>query len=128
MFHDNLQVQCVNSSVCLHFRLIAEQGEELKMDQLSKDLKTLANQAKATKYREVMKLLRLVLSGLQVPEHIVFILMTDINTKTLHKHYTDSLQCVTDIMPQQSLCRSCEVLRKHVGEKLYKTFCAWMDY
>lgn len=49
----------------LVLKLIAEQGEELKMDQLSKDLKTLANQAKATKYREVMKLLRLVLSGLQ---------------------------------------------------------------
>ena len=36
------------------------------MDQLSKNLKTLAKQTKATKYREVMKLLRLALSGLQV--------------------------------------------------------------
>lgn len=36
------------------------------MQQLSKDLKTLAKQTKATKYREVMKLLRLALSGLQV--------------------------------------------------------------
>ena len=42
------------------------------MDRLSKDLKTLAKQTKATKYREVMKLLRLALSGLQVPEDIIF--------------------------------------------------------
>lgn len=42
------------------------------MDQLGKDLKTLAKQTKATKYREVMKLLRLALSGLQVPEDIMF--------------------------------------------------------
>lgn len=43
------------------------------MDRLNKDLKTLAKQTKATKYREVMKLLRLALSGLQVPEDIMFI-------------------------------------------------------
>ena len=52
-------------SVCA-FRLIKEQGEELTLEHLSKDLKTLAKQTKATKYREVMKLLRLALSGLQV--------------------------------------------------------------
>uniref|UniRef100_A0A1A8PYY8 Nondiscriminating glutamyl-tRNA synthetase EARS2, mitochondrial n=1 Tax=Nothobranchius rachovii TaxID=451742 RepID=A0A1A8PYY8_9TELE len=46
-------------------KFVAERGEELSVDQLSKDLKTLAKQTKATKYREVMKLLRLVLSGLQ---------------------------------------------------------------
>uniref|UniRef100_A0A1A8MWY8 Nondiscriminating glutamyl-tRNA synthetase EARS2, mitochondrial n=1 Tax=Nothobranchius pienaari TaxID=704102 RepID=A0A1A8MWY8_9TELE len=45
-------------------KFVAERGE-LSVDQLSKDLKTLAKQTKATKYREVMKLLRLVLSGLQ---------------------------------------------------------------
>lgn len=49
------------------YRLISERGEELTLDQLNKDLKTLAKQTKATKYREVMKLLRLALSGLQVP-------------------------------------------------------------
>ncbi|XP_044043938.1 probable glutamate--tRNA ligase, mitochondrial isoform X1 [Siniperca chuatsi] len=49
----------------LVLRLIAERGEELAVDRLSKDLKTLAKQTKATKYREVMKLLRLALSGLQ---------------------------------------------------------------
>ncbi|XP_040002842.1 probable glutamate--tRNA ligase, mitochondrial [Xiphias gladius] len=49
----------------LVLRLIEERGEELALDQLSKDLKTLAKQTKATKYREVMKLLRLALSGLQ---------------------------------------------------------------
>lgn len=48
-------------------RLISERGEELALDQLSDDLKTLAKQTKTTKYREVMKLLRLALSGLQVP-------------------------------------------------------------
>lgn len=58
--------------VFVHLRLISERGEELAVDQLSKDLKTLAKQTKATKYREVMKLLRLALSGLQVPEDIIF--------------------------------------------------------
>nr|XP_046228031.1 probable glutamate--tRNA ligase, mitochondrial [Scatophagus argus] len=46
-------------------RLIAEQGEELRVDKLSKDLKSLAKQTKASKYSDVMKLLRLALSGLQ---------------------------------------------------------------
>lgn len=58
-------------SVSVHYRLISEQSEELAVDRLSKDLKTLAKQTKATKYREVMKLLRLALSGLQVPEDII---------------------------------------------------------
>ncbi|KAK9540708.1 hypothetical protein VZT92_003145 [Zoarces viviparus] len=49
----------------LVLKLIAERGEELAVDRLNKDLKTLAKQIKATKYREVMKLLRLALSGLQ---------------------------------------------------------------
>lgn len=56
----------ISLCVCVHCRLIAERGEELAVDGLSKDLKTLTKQAKATKYREVMKLLRLALSGLQV--------------------------------------------------------------
>lgn len=47
------------------------------MDRLSKDLKTLAKQTKATKYREVMKLLRLALSGLQVHEDIIFGIYSD---------------------------------------------------
>ncbi|XP_071783828.1 nondiscriminating glutamyl-tRNA synthetase EARS2, mitochondrial [Centroberyx gerrardi] len=49
----------------LVLRLIEDRGEELAVDRLSKDLKTLAKQTKATKYREVMKVLRLALSGLQ---------------------------------------------------------------
>lgn len=49
----------------LVLKLIAERGEDLGVDRLSKDLKALAKQTKATKYREVIKLLRLALSGLQ---------------------------------------------------------------
>lgn len=59
-------------SVSVLFRLMEVQGEQLMLDQLSKDLKRLSKQTKATKYRDVMKLLRLALSGLQVPEGIVF--------------------------------------------------------
>uniref|UniRef100_A0A3B4WYF7 Nondiscriminating glutamyl-tRNA synthetase EARS2, mitochondrial n=1 Tax=Seriola lalandi dorsalis TaxID=1841481 RepID=A0A3B4WYF7_SERLL len=66
----------------LVLKLIEERGEELTVDQLSKDLKTLAKQTKATKYREVMKLLRLTLSGLQVPQDIVFIFMTGGDVKS----------------------------------------------
>lgn len=75
MFHCTFQLHCFSSivdiSVSVCFRLVAERGEELATDQLSKDLKTVAKQTKATKYREVMKLLRLALSGLQVPRDIV---------------------------------------------------------
>lgn len=46
-------------------KLIEERGEDLSVERLSKDLKTVAKQAKSTKYRDVMKLLRLALSGLQ---------------------------------------------------------------
>jgi len=42
------------------------------VDRLAKDLKTLAKQTKNTKYSDVMKLLRLALSGLQVPEDDAF--------------------------------------------------------
>ncbi|XP_030589705.1 nondiscriminating glutamyl-tRNA synthetase EARS2, mitochondrial [Archocentrus centrarchus] len=56
------EAQCIASLV---LKLIEERGEELSVDGLSKDLKALAKQAKATKYREVMKLIRLALSGLQ---------------------------------------------------------------
>ncbi|XP_053275052.1 probable glutamate--tRNA ligase, mitochondrial [Pleuronectes platessa] len=49
----------------LVLKLIEERGEQLTLDQLSKDLKRLSKQTKATKYRDVMKLLRLALSGLQ---------------------------------------------------------------
>lgn len=86
MFYYTLQLHCLNRimniSVRVHYRLIAEQGEELAVDRLSKELKTLAKQIKATKYREVMKLLRLVLSGLQVPEDIKFICIIDSNINT----------------------------------------------
>uniref|UniRef100_A0A8C2WLD4 Nondiscriminating glutamyl-tRNA synthetase EARS2, mitochondrial n=1 Tax=Cyclopterus lumpus TaxID=8103 RepID=A0A8C2WLD4_CYCLU len=49
----------------LVLKLIAQRDGELAVDLLTKDLKTLAKQAKATKYSDVMKLLRLALSGLQ---------------------------------------------------------------
>ncbi|KAK2817327.1 hypothetical protein Q5P01_025518 [Channa striata] len=49
----------------LVLQLVEDRGGELAVDRLNKDLKTLAKQAKTTKYREVMKLLRLALSGLQ---------------------------------------------------------------
>ncbi|XP_062244698.1 probable glutamate--tRNA ligase, mitochondrial [Platichthys flesus] len=49
----------------LMLKLLEERGEQLTLDQLSKDLKRLSKQTKATKYRDVMKLLRLALSGLQ---------------------------------------------------------------
>lgn len=55
----------------VYYRLVSERGEEMALDQLSKDLKTLAKQTKGTKHREMMKLLRLALSGLQV----LFLLM-----------------------------------------------------
>ncbi|XP_029950308.1 nondiscriminating glutamyl-tRNA synthetase EARS2, mitochondrial isoform X2 [Salarias fasciatus] len=56
------EAQLIASSV---LRLIEERGEDLSVERLSKDLKTAAKQAKTTKYRDVMKLLRLALSGLQ---------------------------------------------------------------
>ncbi|XP_067355267.1 nondiscriminating glutamyl-tRNA synthetase EARS2, mitochondrial [Channa argus] len=49
----------------LVLQLVEERAGELAVDRLNKDLKHLAKQAKTTKYREVMKLLRLTLSGLQ---------------------------------------------------------------
>ncbi|XP_061889594.1 probable glutamate--tRNA ligase, mitochondrial isoform X2 [Entelurus aequoreus] len=49
----------------LALRLIKEHGEAPAVDELSRDLNTLAKQTKSTKYREVMKLIRLTLSGLQ---------------------------------------------------------------
>lgn len=44
---------------------LVESTEELTMDMLNRELKAVAKQTHCTKYREVMKLLRLVLSGLQ---------------------------------------------------------------
>lgn len=71
--NNNLKEYCFSRilAICVGmlYRLISERDEELTVDTLSKDLKTLAKQTKATKFREVMKLLRLVLSGLQVPQH-----------------------------------------------------------
>ena len=67
-----------SDQVCLSFpflhRFIEAQGEELSVEALSKDLKTLAKSTKATKYRDVMKLLRLALSGLQVYALLQFLL------------------------------------------------------
>lgn len=49
----------------LAIKLVSEQGDELKVDELSRGLKVLAKQVDGTSYRDVMKLLRLLLSGLQ---------------------------------------------------------------
>ncbi|XP_076003991.1 nondiscriminating glutamyl-tRNA synthetase EARS2, mitochondrial [Genypterus blacodes] len=49
----------------LVLRLIEERGEKLVVDRLGKDLKALAKQTKQTQYKDMMKLLRLALSGLQ---------------------------------------------------------------
>lgn len=54
--------------VCV-IRLVSEHGEALKVEELSKGLKALAKQVKDSSYRDVMKLLRLLLSGLQVRRH-----------------------------------------------------------
>ncbi|XP_056136664.1 probable glutamate--tRNA ligase, mitochondrial [Lampris incognitus] len=48
----------------LVLRLMEEHGESLSLDRLNRNLKILAKQTKATNYREMMKLLRLTLSGL----------------------------------------------------------------
>lgn len=62
--------------VCLCvIRLVSEHGEELKVEELSKGLTVLAKQVKDTSYRDVMKLLRLLLSGLQVGRHAAVQLM-----------------------------------------------------
>ncbi|XP_072320177.1 nondiscriminating glutamyl-tRNA synthetase EARS2, mitochondrial [Eucyclogobius newberryi] len=62
------QVAAVTSEaphiVSLVIRLL-EQSEELTVERLSTELKVVAKQSQSTKYREVMKLLRLALSGLQ---------------------------------------------------------------
>lgn len=63
--------------MCVHHRFVEQRCGELTVDQLNKELKLLAKQAKSTKYRDVMKLCRLALSGLQVPEHIARIAVTD---------------------------------------------------
>ncbi|KAF3852600.1 hypothetical protein F7725_005955 [Dissostichus mawsoni] len=55
----------------LVLKLIAERGEELTVDRLSKDLKTLVKQTKGIKYGEVMKLLRLLSAGPSVAEMMV---------------------------------------------------------
>ncbi|XP_075869494.1 nondiscriminating glutamyl-tRNA synthetase EARS2, mitochondrial isoform X1 [Nelusetta ayraudi] len=49
----------------LALKLVSEHGEALKVEELSKGLKALAKQVKDSSYRDVMKLLRLLLSGLQ---------------------------------------------------------------
>nr|XP_020499989.1 probable glutamate--tRNA ligase, mitochondrial [Labrus bergylta] len=72
----------------LVLKLISERGEELAVDRLNKDLKTVAKQTRATNYREVMKLIRLTLSGLQqgpsVAEMMVSLGPTEISHR-LHK-------------------------------------------
>ncbi|RVE75888.1 hypothetical protein OJAV_G00003560 [Oryzias javanicus] len=49
----------------LVLKLMEEREEKLSVEELGKDLKMLAKKTKATKYRDVMKLLRLTISGLQ---------------------------------------------------------------
>lgn len=64
-------------------RLVSEHGEELKVEELSKGLKVLAKQVKDSSYRDVMKLLRLLLSGLQVRHHSAVQLMLANTFKSL---------------------------------------------
>ncbi|XP_069024479.1 nondiscriminating glutamyl-tRNA synthetase EARS2, mitochondrial [Embiotoca jacksoni] len=69
----------------LVLKLIEERDGELSVDRLSKDLKTLTKQAKATKYREVMKLLRLVLSGLQQGPSVAEMMVSLGPTESSHR-------------------------------------------
>ncbi|KAJ3615282.1 hypothetical protein NHX12_018850 [Muraenolepis orangiensis] len=69
----------------LVLRLIEGQGEELSVDELNKDLKTLAKSTRTTKYREVMKLLRLALSGLQQGPSVAEMMVSLGHTEVIHR-------------------------------------------
>lgn len=69
----------------LVLRLIEAHGEELSVDSLTKDLKTLAKSTRATKYREVMKLLRLALSGLQQGPSVAEMMVSLGRTEIIHR-------------------------------------------
>ncbi|XP_069545714.1 nondiscriminating glutamyl-tRNA synthetase EARS2, mitochondrial [Brachyistius frenatus] len=69
----------------LVLKLIEERDGELSVDRLSKDLKTLTKQAKTTKYREMMKLLRLVLSGLQQGPSVAEMMVSLGPTESSHR-------------------------------------------
>ncbi|XP_034044757.1 probable glutamate--tRNA ligase, mitochondrial [Thalassophryne amazonica] len=60
----------------LTLKLIEERGENLTMAHLNKDLKALAEKTKSTKYKDVMKLLRLALSGLQAGPSVAEMLIS----------------------------------------------------
>lgn len=69
----------------LALRLVEAQGEELSMDALSSELKTLAQSTKATKYRDIMKLLRLALSGLQQGPSVAEMMVSLGHTEVIHR-------------------------------------------
>ncbi|XP_005744621.1 nondiscriminating glutamyl-tRNA synthetase EARS2, mitochondrial [Pundamilia nyererei] len=69
----------------LVLKLIEERSEELSVDRLGKDLKAVAKQAKATKYREVMKLLRLVLSGQQQGPSVAEMMVSLGSAEIIHR-------------------------------------------
>ncbi|XP_019717455.1 nondiscriminating glutamyl-tRNA synthetase EARS2, mitochondrial [Hippocampus comes] len=66
-------------------KLAEERGEAAAVDQISKDLKTLAKQTKSTKYRDVMRLLRLTLSGLQQGPSVVEMMVALGPAETIHR-------------------------------------------
>ncbi|XP_061536181.1 probable glutamate--tRNA ligase, mitochondrial [Phycodurus eques] len=69
----------------LALKLVEKMGERAAVDQLGKDLKTLAKQTKGTKYRDVMKLLRLTLSGLQQGPSVAEMMVALGPAETLHR-------------------------------------------
>ncbi|XP_061685530.1 probable glutamate--tRNA ligase, mitochondrial [Syngnathoides biaculeatus] len=69
----------------LALKLAEEMGEGAAVDQLSKDLKTLAKQTKETKYRDVMKLLRLTLSGLHQGPSVAEMMVALGPAETVHR-------------------------------------------
>ncbi|KAG7276801.1 hypothetical protein CRUP_008751 [Coryphaenoides rupestris] len=69
----------------LALRLIESQGEELSVDTLNTELKTLAQSAKATKYRDIMKLFRLALSGLQQGPSVAEMMVSLGRAEVIHR-------------------------------------------
>ncbi|XP_077426680.1 nondiscriminating glutamyl-tRNA synthetase EARS2, mitochondrial [Vanacampus margaritifer] len=69
----------------LALKLAEERGKAATMDQISEDLKTLTKQTKSTKYRDVMKLLRLTLSGLQQGPSIAEMMVALGPAETAHR-------------------------------------------
>lgn len=71
--------------VSLVLRMVEARGGDLSVDLLSGDLKALAKNTKATKYRDVMKLLRLTLSGVQQGPSVAEIMVSLGPTEIIHR-------------------------------------------